>query len=88
MEALEDALGQGPPEIFNTDQGAQFTSAAFTSRVLDNIFIGRLWRSLKYEDIYLKDYDTVPQLIEGVTARRDFRFLQPSSGRTKEPSTR
>ena len=87
VEALEEALGQGRPEIFNTDQGAQFTSAAFTGRVeaagarvsmdgrgrvLDNIFIERLWRSLKYEDVYLKDYATVPQLIEGVAAY--FRF--------------
>ena len=74
-EALEEALGQGRPEIFNTDQGAQFTSAAFTGRgeaagarvsmdgrgrVLDNIFIERLWRSLKYEDVYLKDYAPSP----------------------------
>ena len=87
VEALEEALGQGRPEIFNTDQGAQFTSAAFTGRVeaagarvsmdgrgrvLDNIFIERLWRSLKYEDVYLRDYATVPQLIEGVAAY--FRF--------------
>ena len=87
LEALEEALSQGRPEIFNTDQGAQFTSTAFTERVeaagarvsmdgrgrvLDNIFIERLWRSLKYEDIYLKAYDTVPELIEGVAAY--FRF--------------
>ena len=87
LEALEEALSQGRPEIFNTDQGAQFTSTAFTGRVeaagarvsmdgrgrvLDNILIERLWRSLKYEDIYLKAYDTVPELIEGVAAY--FRF--------------
>ncbi len=90
LEALEEALGQGRPEIFNTDQGAQFTSAAFTGRVeaagarvsmdgrgrvLDNIFIERPWRSLKYEDVYLKGYDTVPQLIDGVAAY--FTLLQP-----------
>ena len=72
LAALEDALGRfGVPEIFNTDQGSQFTSAAFTGRLaaagigismdgrgrwMDNVFIERLWRSLKYEDIYLKGY--------------------------------
>jgi putative transposase len=72
VEALEEALARfGRPEIFNTDQGSQFTSAAFTSvligagvrismdgrgRWMDNVFIERLWRSLKYEDIYLKGY--------------------------------
>jgi putative transposase len=72
VSALEEALARfGRPEIFNTDQGSQFTSAAFTGtlaaagirismdgrgRWMDNVFIERLWRSLKYEDIYLKDY--------------------------------
>jgi putative transposase len=72
VEALEEALARfGMPEIFNTDQGSQFTSAAFTDvllragvrismdgrgRWMDNVFIERLWRSLKYEDIYLKHY--------------------------------
>jgi putative transposase len=72
ISALEEALARfGKPEIFNTDQGSQFTSAAFAGtlagagvrismdgrgRWLDNVFIERLWRSLKYEDIYLKDY--------------------------------
>jgi putative transposase len=72
VEALEDALARfGKPEIFNTDPGAQFTSAAFTGvlekagirisldgrgRWMDNVFIERLWRSLKYEDLYLKGY--------------------------------
>jgi putative transposase len=71
MEALEAALARGRPEIFNTDQGAQFTAAAFTGRLeaagvaismdgrgraLDNVFIERLWRSVKYEEVYLKDY--------------------------------
>jgi putative transposase len=72
VRALEDALARyGRPEIFNTDQGSQFTSAAFTGRLLeagirismdgrgrwmDNVFVERLWRSLKYEDVYLKGY--------------------------------
>jgi len=72
LEALEEALARhGRPEIFNTDQGAQFTSAAFTGRLdeagiaismdgrgrwLDNVFVERLWRSLKYEEVHLKAY--------------------------------
>jgi putative transposase len=71
VTALEAALRQGRPEIFNSDQGAQFTSAAFTGRLeaagvrismdgrgraLDNVFVERLWRSVKYEEVYLKDY--------------------------------
>ena len=71
VTALEAALRYGRPEIFNTDQGAQFTSAAFTGRLeaagvrismdgrglaLDNVFVERLWRSVKYEEVYLKDY--------------------------------
>ena len=81
LEALDEALAYRKPTIFNTDQGAQFTAAAFTDRLikadvqvsmdgkgraLDNIVIERLWRSLKYEDIYLKDYDTVPDLEKGL----------------------
>jgi len=72
IEALEEALAGGQPEIFNTDQGVQFTSVAFTSclasrgvaismdgrgRALDNVFIERLWRTVKYEEVYLKDYE-------------------------------
>lgn len=79
--ALEQALRFGRPEIFNTDQGSQFTSTAFTSlltaagirismdskgRALDNIFVERLWRTVKYEDIYLKHYTTVPLLYSGL----------------------
>lgn len=75
-EALEQALRQGHPEIFNTDQGAQFTSSDFTGllaregiqismdgrgRALDNVFVERLWRTVKYEEVYLKDYTTVPE---------------------------
>jgi putative transposase len=71
LEALDQALGLGRPEIFNSDQGSQFTSAEFTGRLLaagvdismdgrgrafDNIFIERLWRSVKYEEVYIKDY--------------------------------
>ena len=71
LEALEEALAGGRPEIFNSDQGAQFTSAAFTSRLqaegiaismdgrgraLDNVFVERLWRTVKYEEVYIKDY--------------------------------
>jgi putative transposase len=71
VEALDQALGSGQPEIFNTDQGAQFTGDEFTGRLegagirismdgrgraLDNVFVERLWRSVKYEEIYLRDY--------------------------------
>jgi len=81
VEALDAALAGGQPAIFNTDQGSQFTSDAFVGRLLDravavsmdgrgraldNVFIERLWRSLKYEDIYLKDYATVDELYEGL----------------------
>jgi putative transposase len=75
IAAVEEAIARyGRPEIFNTDQGAQFTSAAFTSLLLthgiqismdglgcwrDNIFVERLWRTLKYEEVYLHAYDTV-----------------------------
>ena len=71
LDMLDEALATGRPEIFNTDQGAQFTSAAFTGRLevaaiaismdgrgrwLDNVFVERLWRSLKYEEVHLKAY--------------------------------
>jgi len=84
VDCLEDALrAHGRPEIFNTDQGAQFTSAAFTGvlrregvaismdgrgRALDNIFVERLWRSVKYEDIYIKGYASLPELLLGLSA--------------------
>jgi putative transposase len=73
LEALEEALQIARPEIFNTDQGSQFTSREFTGRLesaavaismdgrgraLDNVFVERLWRTVKYEDVYLKDYGT------------------------------
>ncbi|MCP4361886.1 MAG: IS3 family transposase [Chloroflexi bacterium] len=81
LTVLQQALQSGTPEVFNTDQGVQFTAHAFTGavetagiqmsmdgrgRALDNIFIERLWRSVKYEDVYLKDYATVPLLDIGL----------------------
>ena len=83
VDCLEDALRMhGKPEIFNSAQGAQFTSAAFTGvlerekivismdgrgRVFDNIFVERLWRNVKYEDVYLKGYATIGELMLGLT---------------------
>ena len=77
IEAVEEALAKyGKPEIFNTDQGSQFTSAAFTGLLLesnvaismdgrgawrDNVFVERLWRSVKYEEVYLRAYDSVAE---------------------------
>jgi putative transposase len=87
IEALGSALRRGRPEIFNSDQGAQFTSEKFTAelaakeiaismdgrgRCMDNIFIERLWRSLKYEEVYLKDYASVAEARTGI--QRYFRF--------------
>ena len=87
LDALRHALCKGRPQIFNTDQGAQFTADAFITclqvaniqvsmdgrgRALDNIFCERLWRSVKYENIYLNQYDTVRQLQTGLTAYFDF----------------
>jgi putative transposase len=81
LDMLDEALRRGKPEVFNTDQGVQFTAEAFTGRLLsagvavsmdgrgrclDNVFVERLWRSVKYEDVYLKGYETVPQLHEGL----------------------
>ena len=82
VEALQEALDRhSAPKIFNTDQGVQFTSAAFTGvlaasgvrismdgkgRYLDNIFIERLWRSLKYENIYIQAYASVPDARRGI----------------------
>jgi putative transposase len=87
-EALQEALNRfGTPEIFNTDQGSQFTSEAFTEilntrgvkismdgrgRWLDNVFIERLWRSVKYEDVYLKAYESIPETREGL--KEYFKF--------------
>jgi putative transposase len=81
LEALEEALSQGRPEIFNTDRGSQFTARDYTSRLeeagiavsqdgrgraLDNVFVERLWRSVKYEDVYIHDYEYVPELESGL----------------------
>ena len=82
LSALEEALAKfGKPEIFNSDQGSQFTSAAFTGalaeagvtismdgrgRWMDNVFIERLWRSLKYEDVYLKGYADGREAARGI----------------------
>src|SRR6201984_2450099 len=88
VEALEEALSRyGRPEIFNTDQGSQFTSDDFTGtlkrhgvtismdgkgRCMDNIFVERLWRSLKYEEVYLHAYATVAEARTGIGAWLDF----------------
>jgi len=88
IEALEEALERyGQPEIFNTDQGAQFTSDKFTAvlekrgvkismdgrgRAFDNIMVERLWRSVKYEEVYLKDYCTPGEAFEGLGDYFDF----------------
>ena len=81
LEMLDEALRRGRPEVFNTDQGVQFTAQAWTGRLesagvavsmdgrgrcLDNVFVERLWRTVKYEDIYLWRYETVPQLQQGL----------------------
>ena len=87
VQALEEALCKGQPEIFNTDQGSQFTSDAFTGalrdqgiqvsmdgkgRYLDNIFVERLWRSVKYEEVYLKAYQNGTEARKGIDAYLDF----------------
>ena len=88
VDALEEALARyGRPEIFNTDQGSQFTSDDFTGtlkrhgvmismdgkgRCLDNIFVERLWRSLKYEEVYLNAYESVAEAKAGIGAWLSF----------------
>jgi putative transposase len=82
LEALEEALARGRPEVFNTDQGVQFTSPSFVGRLksagikvsmdgkgrcLDNVFVERLWRTVKYEYVYLWRPEAVPVLTEGLT---------------------
>ena len=82
VEALEESLGRhGAPEIFNTDQGSQFTSDAFTGLLKangiqismdgkgswkDNVFVERLWKSVKYEEVYLRAYESVPEARTGL----------------------
>lgn len=101
LEALERALQHATPTIFNTDQGVQFTSAEFTHRLqaadvqiswegrgraTDNIFVERLWRSVKYEEVYLKDYHTVAeartQLADYLTFYNQERLHQALDYRT------
>ena len=88
VSSLERALRQHPhPDIFNTDQGSQFTGAAFTGvlkdhkvkismdgkgRATDNIMVERLWRTVKYEDVYIKDYETVEELVAGLRKYFDY----------------
>ena len=87
IEALVETLRVGQCEIFNTDQGSQFTSHRFTAplldlgikvsmdgkgRALDNIFVERLWRTVKYEDIYIREYETVPSVREGIDKYFEF----------------
>jgi putative transposase len=86
-DMLDEALAGGRPEVFNTDQGVQFTAEGFTGRLeavgvavsmdgrgraADNVFVERLWRSVKYEDVYLRCYESVPDLERGLGAY--FRF--------------
>jgi putative transposase len=86
-EMLDEALGRRRPAVFNTDQGVQFTAEAFTGRLesagvavsmdgrgraLDNVFVERLWRTVKYEDIYIQGYEEVPELRRGLV--RYFAF--------------
>jgi putative transposase len=87
IAALKNALAIAKPDICNSDQGSQFTARSFTDclqnahvrismdgrgRALDNVFVERLWRSVKHEDVYLKDYCTPRESLEGLT--KYFRF--------------
>ena len=91
VEALEEALGKGKPEVFNTDQGSQFTSEGFTGilarhgvkismdgkgRYADNIFMERLWRTVKYEEVYLKAYSNGREAKAGLEAYLHFYNTQ------------
>jgi putative transposase len=93
LECLQEALQYGTPEIFNTDQGCQFTSEEFTQvlrkngikismdgrgRALDNIFVERLWRTVKYENVYLKGYQTIPEAREGLREYFDWYNMERS----------
>ena len=104
VEALDEALRRyGTPQIFNTDQGSQFTGEAFTGvlkkngiqismdgkgRALDNVFVERLWRSVKYEDIYIKGYEAMKEVKAGLKAYFKFyneeRFHQGLDDRTPD----
>jgi len=87
LDVLDEALKKGKPDIFNTDQGAQYTSERFVGRLkeagikismdgkgraLDNIFVERLWRTVKYEEIYLKEYESVLELKQSL--KKYFEF--------------
>jgi putative transposase len=92
IEALEEAIEiYGTPEIFNTDQGSQFTSDDFTSvlkendirismdgkgRWIDNVFVERLWRSVKYEEVYLKAYDDIRSARKSLGVYFDFYNME------------
>ena len=91
VDCLKDALQYGTPEIFNTDQGSQFTSEEFTKvlldknipismdgrgRALDNIFVERLWRTVKYENVYLQGYQTIPEAQIGLREYFDFYNME------------
>ena len=94
VEALEDALARhGKPEIFNTDQGSQFTGAAFTGVLIengvtmsmdgkaawrDNVFVERLWRSVKYEEVYLRAYGSVSEARASIGCYFDFLQSPPA----------
>lgn len=103
LEALEEALASARPEIFNSDQGAQYTSPRFTQRLesaevrismdgkgrfLDNIFVERLWRTVKYEEVYLNDYENVWEAESRIGSYLSFynreRFHQSLGYRTPE----
>ncbi len=104
VEALEEALWRyGRPDIFNTDQGAQFTSDDWIKtlkaaairismdgkgRWIDNVFIERLWRSLKYEEVYLKAYESIPEARHNLASYFDFynadRFHQSLDNQTPD----
>ena len=105
IEALEEAIGKyGKPEIFNTDQGSQFTGEAFTGVLLangiaismdgkgswrDNVFVERLWKSVKYEEVYLKAYDTVAEARSSLGRYLDFYNRQrPHSSLDRRTRTR
>ncbi len=95
VEASEEVIGKrGKPEIFNSDQGCQFTSEAFTSILekngiaismdgkgswRDNVFVERLWKSVKYEEVYLKAYDTVAEARASLSRYLDFYRQRPHS---------
>jgi putative transposase len=87
LDMLEEALSRGKPEVFNTDQGVQFTAQAWTERLesagvkvsmdgkgrcLDNVFVERLWRTVKHEDVYVRRYESVPELHAGLVRFFDF----------------